>query len=52
MMPMIAGRIDLTVGFGIVLWHVLAISLQVELRVPVAAGGAAVAAGGAASSSG
>ena len=29
MLPMIAGRIDLTVGYGIVLWHVAAISLQV-----------------------
>jgi ribose transport system permease protein len=26
--PMMAGRIDLTVGYGIVMWHVLAISLQ------------------------
>ncbi len=28
MVPMMAGRIDLTVGYGIVMWHVLAISLQ------------------------
>jgi len=28
MIPMMAGRIDLTVGYGIVMWHVLAISLQ------------------------
>ena len=28
-LPMMAGRIDLTVGFGIVMWHILAISLQV-----------------------
>jgi ribose transport system permease protein len=28
MIPMSAGRIDLTVGYGIVLWHILAISLQ------------------------
>ncbi len=28
MIPMAAGRIDLTVGYGIVLWHILAISLQ------------------------
>lgn len=28
--PMMAGKIDLTVGFGIVLWHVLAISFQVN----------------------
>ncbi len=31
MLPMMAGRIDLTVGYGIVLWHILAISLQTEL---------------------
>ena len=30
MLPMICGRIDLTVGFGIALWHVMAISLQVK----------------------
>ena len=30
MLPMICGRIDLTVGFGIALWHVMAISLQVN----------------------
>jgi ribose transport system permease protein len=29
-LPMMAGRIDLTVGFGIVMWHILAISLQVK----------------------
>ena len=28
MIPMASGRIDLTVGYGIVLWHILAISLQ------------------------
>jgi len=28
MIPMVAGKIDLTVGYGIVLWHILAISLQ------------------------
>ncbi len=28
--PMMAGRIDLTVGYGIVLWHILAIGLQVQ----------------------
>ncbi|MEM7423141.1 MAG: ABC transporter permease [Pseudomonadota bacterium] len=33
MIPMVAGRIDLTVGYGIVLWHILAISLQL-LGVP------------------
>jgi ribose transport system permease protein len=34
MVPMMAGRIDLTVGFGIVMWHILAISLQVWFHVP------------------
>jgi ribose transport system permease protein len=29
-----AGSIDLPVGFGIVLWHILAISLQVKYGVP------------------
>jgi ribose transport system permease protein len=29
-LPMMAGRIDLTVGFGIVMWHILAISFQVK----------------------
>jgi len=33
MLPMIAGRIDLTVGYGIVLWHLLAITLQVTYGV-------------------
>ncbi len=27
--PMMTGKIDLTVGYGVVLWHILAISLQV-----------------------
>ncbi len=38
MIPMMAGRIDLTVGYGIVLWHVLAIGLQTKLGLswPVA----------------
>ena len=31
MIPMAAGRIDLTVGYGIVLWHILAIALQTNL---------------------
>lgn len=31
MIPMAAGRIDLTVGYGIVLWHILAISLQTSM---------------------
>jgi ribose transport system permease protein len=34
MLPMMAGRIDLTIGFGIVMWHILAISLQVWYNVP------------------
>jgi ribose transport system permease protein len=34
MVPMMAGRIDLTIGFGIVMWHILAISLQVQYHVP------------------
>ncbi|MDR3411174.1 MAG: ABC transporter permease [Formivibrio sp.] len=36
--PMIVGKIDLNVGFGIVLWHILAITLQVNLGLswPVA----------------
>jgi ribose transport system permease protein len=34
MVPMMAGRVDLTIGFGIVLWHILAISLQVQYHVP------------------
>ncbi|MEP5088616.1 MAG: ABC transporter permease [Paracoccaceae bacterium] len=29
MIPMVAGKIDLTVGYGIVLWHILVISLQI-----------------------
>ncbi|MEM9228356.1 MAG: ABC transporter permease [Pseudomonadota bacterium] len=34
MIPMVAGRIDLTVGYGIVLWHILAISLQTVYGFP------------------
>src|ERR1043165_9047015 len=34
MIPMMAGRIDLTVGYGIVLWHILAIALQVMYGFP------------------
>ena len=34
MIPMAAGRIDLTVGYGIVLWHILAISLQTIYGLP------------------
>ena len=33
-LPMMAGRIDLTVGFGIVMWHILAISFQVKYGMP------------------
>ncbi len=33
-LPMMAGRIDLTVGFGIVMWHILAMSLLVWYDVP------------------
>ena len=37
MVPMATGKIDLTVGYGIVLWHILAISFQVMgLPWPVA----------------
>ena len=32
--PMATGKIDLTVGYGIVLWHILAISLQVWGGLP------------------
>jgi ribose transport system permease protein len=28
MIPMVTGKIDLTIGYGIVLWHILAITLQ------------------------
>jgi ribose transport system permease protein len=34
MIPMSSGRIDLTVGYGIVLWHILAISLQTKYGFP------------------
>jgi len=33
-LPMMAGRIDLTVGFGIVLWHILAMWLLVKTGIP------------------
>jgi ribose transport system permease protein len=32
--PMAAGKIDLTIGFGIVLWHILVISLQLNYHIP------------------
>ena len=35
--PMMTGKIDLTVGYGVVLWHILAISLQLDgLPWPIA----------------
>lgn len=34
MLPMMAGRIDITVGFGIVMWHILAMYFQVKLGLP------------------
>lgn len=34
MIPMTSGKIDLTVGYGIVLWHILAISLQSAFGIP------------------
>jgi ribose transport system permease protein len=34
MIPMVAGKIDLSVGYGIVLWHILAISLQAQFGLP------------------
>ena len=34
MIPMMTGKIHLTVGYGIVLWHILAISLQVHAGLP------------------
>lgn len=38
MLPMIVGKIDLNVGFGIILWHIIAVSLQINNHVswPVA----------------
>ncbi len=33
-LPMMAGRIDLTVGFGIVMWHILAMWLLVKTGIP------------------
>ena len=34
MIPMVTGKIDLTIGYGIVLWHILAISLQTMFGIP------------------
>ena len=39
MVPMVTGKIDLTIGYGIVLWHILVISLQDWLRHSLAARG-------------
>jgi len=33
MIPMATGKIDLTVGYGIVLWHILALSLQTKYHM-------------------
>ncbi len=34
MIPMVTGKIDLTIGYGIVLWHILVISTQEWYGVP------------------
>ena len=34
MIPMVTGKIDLTIGYGIVLWHILVITLQEWYGVP------------------
>src|SRR5271165_1094059 len=34
MIPMVAGKIDLSIGYGLVLWEVLAISLQTNYHIP------------------
>ena len=34
LLPMIIGKIDLTIGYGVVMWHILAISLQTRLGLP------------------
>ena len=34
MVPMVAGKIDISIGYGVVLWEVLAISLQTQHAVP------------------
>lgn len=47
MIPMMTGRIDLTVGYGIVIWHVLAISLQTVYGLPWPIAVVIVLAGGA-----
>jgi ribose transport system permease protein len=34
MIPMAAGKIDLSIGFGIMLWEIMAISLQTRFGIP------------------
>lgn len=34
MVPMAAGKIDLSIGFGIMLWEIMAISLQTRFHLP------------------
>lgn len=34
MIPMVAGKIDLSIGYGVVLWEVLTISLQTTYHLP------------------
>lgn len=34
LLPMIIGKIDLTVGYGVVMWHILAITLQTRFGLP------------------
>jgi ribose transport system permease protein len=34
MIPMVAGKIDLSIGYGVVLWEVLTISLQTNYHLP------------------
>lgn len=34
MVPMVAGKIDISIGYGVVLWEILAISLQTQHNLP------------------
>ena len=34
MVPMVAGKIDISIGYGVVLWEILAVSLQTQHGVP------------------
>ncbi len=34
MLPMAAGKIDLSIGFGVMLWEIMAISLQTRFGIP------------------